>query len=276
MRYLSHTPSPPLRRFVENLWSLSDAPAHARETVVPSGTLEMVFNLGDDRIRVYHCTPDASRCQRLTGAIVSGAYRAPFVIDTRAHESVIGVHFEPGGAWPLLGVPPGELADAHVDLETLWGRPARELRERLIAEPTPARRFRILEEALLARLTAPARSHAAVHAAIDLLGQRGVHVASVAASVELSHRRLIELFTAEVGLTPKLFARLCRFQRAFARATAMGPTDWVELAIDCGYFDQSHMIRDFLAFAGTSPTEILQRPQERVKVNHLAPLDAAR
>jgi AraC-like DNA-binding protein len=270
MIYLSHAPSPPLNRYIEDLWCLSDAPPHAWERIVPSGTLEIVFNLSYDDIRVYDSTLQPDRCRRLSGAVVSGAYRAPFFIDTRVHESVVGVHFRPGGASPFLGVPPGALADDHVDLETLWGRAAAELRERLCAAATPARRFRLLEEALLARLARPSRSHAAVQVALSRLEHSSIAVADVAELVQLSHRRLIELFAAEVGATPKLFARVRRFQSAFARTAGREAADWPDLALECGYFDQSHMIRDFVAFSGLSPTEVLRHRSERVKVNHLA------
>lgn len=115
MRFESHVPAPPLDRFVEYFWSLRDAPAHARERVVPSGTLELVVNLDEDELRIYGPV-DEDRCRRLSGAAVSGAYGGSFVVDTREHASIVGVHFRPGGAGPFLGLPPGALADTHVDL----------------------------------------------------------------------------------------------------------------------------------------------------------------
>jgi hypothetical protein len=88
--------------------------------------------------------------------MVSGAYSSSFVIDTLEDASVIGAHFEPAGAFPFLGLPAGELADFHVDLETLWGRTAAiELREQLCAAPGPEQKFRLLEQALLSHLYRP-------------------------------------------------------------------------------------------------------------------------
>src|SRR5437773_12190327 len=127
MLYLVRPPAPPLSPFVANLWCLSDAPSHAHEYILPTGTLEIVINLHEDELRIYD-TLDTERCRRFSGAVVSGAYGAFFGIDTQEHASVIAVHFKPGGAMKFLGVPPGELADEHVDLETLWGPGARVLR----------------------------------------------------------------------------------------------------------------------------------------------------
>src|SRR5262245_20607203 len=152
MHYYVREPNPPLRGVVDHLWHLCDVPGHARERVVPTGTLELVINLAEDEFRIYDAAGSGERCRRLRGAIVSGCYSTPFGIDTREHASVIGVHFRPGGAAGLLGAPPGELADVHLGLEDLWGRHATELRERLCEAPDLGLRFRILEEALLARL----------------------------------------------------------------------------------------------------------------------------
>jgi AraC-like DNA-binding protein len=271
MQYLSHRPGPPLAEFVANMWALHDMPVHSTERIVPSGTLELVVNLHEDQMRICDpCTdPQTMQWRRYSGAVVSGAYRRYFVIDTRDHTSIVGVHFRPGGALPFLGVPPGELADRHVDLETLWGRSALELRERLRAAATAADRFTVLEQALMLRLAEFHHGHPAVPFALSELGRPGVTVGEVAASVDLSRRRLIEVFTAEVGMTPKRLSRVLRFQRASALARSGSAADWAQLARACGYFDQSHLIHDVGEFTGTSPRQ-LRPASQQVKELHLA------
>jgi AraC-like DNA-binding protein len=267
MRYLTHTPGPPLADFVAYFWALRDAPAHAMERIVPSGTLELVVNLYEDAVPIYD--PRSMAWRTYSGAVASGAYQRFFVIDTREHASIVGVHFRPGGAAPFLGVPPGELAGRHVDLETLWGRLAIELREQLCAAATPPERFAVLDRALRSRLSGPRHRHPAVPFALDQLARSGVTVGEVAASVQLSRRRLIEVFTAEVGMTPKRLSRVLRFQRASAMARRDGAPDWGRLALACGYFDQSHLIHDVNDLTGTSPVQLV-RTSEQVKDFHLA------
>ncbi|HJZ58304.1 MAG TPA: DUF6597 domain-containing transcriptional factor [Gemmataceae bacterium] len=172
MFYHSHTPAPPLGQFVERFWSCADTPEHTRERILPSGTIELVVNLCDDEIRVYDPS-NPGRCRRLSGTVVSGAYGGYFVIDPSQHASIAGVHFRPGGAFPFLGIPAGELVDTHVDLEALWGRPAVELRERLCEADTPAERFALLEQALAARVGRLPEHHGAVPIALDAFGQTG-------------------------------------------------------------------------------------------------------
>ncbi len=268
MQHLVHSPASPLVECVEGIWAFSGVASHARECILPTGTLELVINLREDEFRIYDCM-DGERFRRFSGAMVSGAYRQPFVIDTLEQAAVMGVHFRPGGASPFLGVPPGALADTHVDLRALWGARARELRERICAAGTMAERFRILEQALLSDLRRPLAPRQVVRAALDQLGRTGSGVGDVARSVGLSQRRLIEVFSAEVGMPPKLFARVRRFQRALALAARAPGRGWGSVAIAAGYYDQSHLVREFEALGGFSPSQLVRRAGPDVKEHHL-------
>jgi AraC-like DNA-binding protein len=266
----TYSPGPPLNAFVERFWLCSDAPAHPRERILPSGTVELVINLSDDEIRIYDpAQPD--RARRYPGAAVSGPYRGCFLIDPLQHASIIGVHFRPGRAVPVLGVPARELADAHVDLEALWGSAVAELRERLCMATTPAQRFAVLENALLRRLRSSRPGHGAIPLALDAFEHAGaaVKVRDLARQVGLSQRRFIQLFTAEVGLTPKLYGRVRRFQRAREMVRKAAEPDWAAVAIACGFFDQSHLIRDFGEFSGLSPGAYLSQQSDHVLLNHV-------
>jgi AraC-like DNA-binding protein len=266
--YVTHKPAAPLSSFVDYLWWLSDKPAHARERIVPTGTQELVINLHENAFDIRGAG-DEAHARQLSGAMVSGAYGRYFVIDTRAHASILGAHFLPGAAWPVLGIPPGELAGTHAELELLWGATARELRDQLGAAESLSQRFRILETALLTRLARPVRQHPGVRIAVQrLMGQSG-GVGEVAAELGLSRRRLIQLFTAEVGMTPKVFGRVQRFQRAFSGAQGSTP-HWSELALRAGYCDQSHLIRDFVELSGLPPTVLLANVGPQLKKHHVS------
>jgi AraC-like DNA-binding protein len=267
MHYRSYRPGPPLADFVDYLWALRDAPSHSTERIVPSGTLELVVNLREDALRIYD--PATHGWRRYSGAVVSGAYRRFFVIDARDHASIVGVHFRPGGAWAVLGVPPGELADRHVDLAMLWGQPGLELREQLYAAATSAERFALLERVLRSRMIDCRPGHPAVPLALAQLARPHITVGEVAACVQLSRRRFIEVFTMEVGMTPKRLSRVLRFQRATGLARRVHTPDWAGLARACGYSDQSHLIHDIGEFTGTSPRQLVPASED-VKELHLA------
>src|SRR5262249_45177977 len=192
MLYTAHIPTPPLSEFVEYLWMLRDAPSHAKECIIPSGTFELVINLPEDEFRIYD-SARTNKPNRFSGTFLSGAYQRPFVIDTKEHASVIGVHFKPGGAYSFLRESAGCLANSHVDLDRVIGANARKLRELLCTAATSSDRFQILEAALIARLSRAVRRNDAVQLGIDCLTRHDARVADLAERAEMSHRRFIEL-----------------------------------------------------------------------------------
>jgi AraC-like DNA-binding protein len=267
VRYLTHRPSAPLGEHVEYFWALTDAPGHMRERIVPSGTIELVINLHADEFRIV-----AGNERRFRGAMASGCYSRAFEIDTRAHTRVLGVHFKPGGAARLLGVPAGALADAHVGLDDLWGRSATELRERLCAAPTSRQRFDLLEQSLIARLPDRPYRRAAVSVALIELDQPNIEVGQVCRALGLSRRRFIEIFSEDVGMPPKRYSMVRRFQRALAVALRSPSAAWAQIALECGYYDQAHLCRDWVELTGVSPAEFVGLRGIPVKENHVAVL----
>jgi AraC-like DNA-binding protein len=268
--FASRRPAPWLAPYVERLWALSDVAAHASERIVPSGTFELVVNLDQNEIVVRREGEPVET--RYAGAVVSGAYGRSFVIDARAHRSIVGAHFRPGGAAAFLGLPAIELADTHVDLDALWGPDAGRLRDALCSTGSTHARFDVIEAALRARL-APTRDRPVIDAALVALSRSADAVGALVQRSGLSHRRFVDLFGARVGMSPKRFARICRLQRALAyeRRGAMG---WARIALACGYADQSHLVRDCVEIVGLTPTAYARTRSDALLRNHL-PVDAS-
>src|SRR5262249_31558751 len=254
MKHVSIAPTAPLAEFIERFWYSSDAPPHQKVRIVPSGTMELVFNLDEDELGIYD-TEQPGSYKSFSGAFFSGAYARPLFVDTRGH--VMGVHFKPGGAFCFLGVPASELANIHVDLEALWGKFTQDLREQLCAAANPVGRFRVLKNALIARLENTSEEHRAVRAAVDIFGREAgeARTRNLAAHLGLSRRHFIKVFSNQVGVTPKQFGRVQRFQRAVDLMQSSSKPDWADIAVACGYFDQSHLIHDFQTLSGLNPTE---------------------
>ena len=256
-----YKPKPPLAKFVDNFWLYEGRGADPKTArILPTGTLELVINLRQNELRFYDAE-SRNNCSRFSGAIVSGAYGRGLAPDNAEETFLVGVHFKPGGAFPFLGVPAGDLADTHVDLETLWGSLAGRLRERLCETGTSAERFQLLEQALLGRLCRDLDQHYVVSAALEMFGKNpgAPKVREAAKHLGLSQRRFIQVFKAEVGITPKLFSRIQRFQQTRAFIQLNSSPNWADLALEFGYFDQSHLIREFLEFSGVSPTDYSKR-----------------
>lgn len=281
MLFRSYKPMAPLSEFIENFWLYQGySSPHAKERILPSGTFELVFNLAEDELRIY--ATDHDGCRRFSGAIVSGPYAGTFVTDTAEEAFVMGVHFKPGGAFPFLGFPAGDFTNSHVNLEAVLGRAAAELRDRLATADSNHARFRVLEKALLTRLRRAWQHHYAVSFALHAFTHAGVQPATskLAWQAGLSEKRFIDVFRSEVGLTPKLFSRVMRFQKVISLVRHKDDkVDWAQLATDAGCFDQSHLIREFLSFAGLSPDGYsrrlsnLRRKGLHVKHNHISVLE---
>ncbi len=273
MLLLAHKPLPPLSEFVDLIWLCENyASSHEKERLLPDGTVELVINLKEDRIRVY----DSHRPEQfhmIPGCVVSGPRSEFFVIDTEGVAATMGVHFRPGGAFPFLGIPPSELNNQSVALEFLWGAASNRLRERLLEAQTVDARFQVLEGCLLEQLAKPVQRHPAVAFALQqFFGFRQPPpVSRVVEQVGFSQRRFIQLFSDEVGLTPKLFCRVSRFQRVVRRLATAHEIDWAEVALECGYYDQAHFIHDFKDFAGITPSAYLQHRTEHL--NHVPLVD---
>ena len=102
MIYLTYAPGPPISEFVDYFWLFEGGQTARKERIVPSGTIELVINLHDDEVRIYD-REQPEKQKRFSGAVLSGTYSSIFVIDAMQHESMLGVHFKPGGAFPFLG-----------------------------------------------------------------------------------------------------------------------------------------------------------------------------
>jgi AraC-like DNA-binding protein len=258
MFFRTYTPRPPLSHFVVFLWYYEgDEMPHAKERILPDGRMELLINLREDRLQVYDGEhPD--RFERLPGAILSGVYTRSFVIDTTCQEKIMGVNFRPGGAFPFFKLPANELQNIHVSLDELWSSVAGELRERLLAAVTIEERFHLLESYLSAQVARiPALHPAVVFALRQFQRPYPITVAAVIEQTGFCARRFIQLFSEEVGMTPKVFCRIQRFHHAIKRLHQGCYDELSALAADCGYYDQAHFTHDFKAFSGINPTEYL-------------------
>jgi AraC-like DNA-binding protein len=270
MLYLTHLPKAPLNEFVELFWFYDGFPKrpHKKERLMPDGSVELVINLKEDEARVYD-REDLEKFERLPGTLLCGPHSRFFVIDTAEQDSVMGIHFKPGGAFPFFKLPAGELQNLHVSLEDLWGAEAGLLRERLLEAPTPQAKFQALETCLIAQAFKPLERHRAVGFALGLFlnTHTAPAISDISDHIGLSSRRFIQLFNNEVGLTPKLFSRVRRFQQVLQTIHSSTEFDWVGLAASCGYFDQAHFIHDFKAFSGINPTTYMAQKTEQL--NHV-------
>lgn len=258
---LRRLPGPRLRHFISTLW-VSDgspddpAPAAMRERVLPTGTVHLVLRLSDTPLRVFD-GPDGASPQVIAHGVVGGARTSAYVRDLSRPVISVGAQLHPGAAELVIGVPADELAERHTPLADLWGRSCDEAVEQLRAIGDPGQRLDVFESILAARLPRVRGVQPAVAEALARCAVRGElgGVGAVVRASGYSHRRFIALFRRAVGLTPKAFWRVRRFQRAIARIAKAPEASLVEVALDEGYSDQPHFNREFRELTGLTPGE---------------------
>ncbi|HEX8272340.1 MAG TPA: AraC family transcriptional regulator [Longimicrobiaceae bacterium] len=250
LHYREHAPPPELAGRVECVWTLRSRgrlPAAVLNRVLPDGCADVIFAPGEPPL------PGTGPHHRLRGYAV-GAMLRPSSVWIAGEVDLLGVRFRPGGAAAFLAVPLGEITDAVVPLADAWGRDAAELEARVLEAPA-AERVRLVEAALRRRLGAGRTPHPAVERASALIARShgSIAVEALAAQAGTGRRQLERLFAEQVGLTPKAAARVARFRRLCGLLRARPEAGWSRLALECGYHDQAHMIREFRGFAGVTP-----------------------
>ncbi len=246
MDYRAYEPSPALRSWVRHFWILEGAGPSTPEHIYPDGCMEIAIHLGD-------CFSDAAGPQH--HSLLIGCTHAPLTLRAGRRTLCLGVKFEPGGAVPFTALPSQESSGRILPLDAAWSNQAGMLRECLAAAPSDTRRVALLEAAL-EQHRAPIDRRSGdrdVLAIIRRLTAGGVRIDTVAQEAGLSTRQLERRVRQAAGASPKMLARMARFQRALAQSQTERPK-WAAIAIANGYFDQAHLIRDFRQFTGTSPT----------------------
>ncbi|MFF4852961.1 helix-turn-helix domain-containing protein [Streptomyces sp. NPDC001194] len=249
---------PQLRPFVHSYagyWEAAVTPYRVR--LVPTGRAVVVINLGEPFTQVRRLGSDPSPNILVTGSLVAGLEDGPRVCDHPGGQEAIRLELTPLGAYRLFALPMSELTNRVVGLCDVLGPGAAVLTEQLADTADWGARFDLLDIALSARIArgpdpAPEVSHA-----WRLLSRAGgaIPVGRIAAEVGWSQGHLIRRFTEQVGLTPKMSARVLRFHRAARLLTREG-ANLTEVTEACGFYDQAHLNREFRALAETTPGRV--------------------
>jgi AraC-like DNA-binding protein len=260
MIYLTRVPKAPLSSFVELLWFYQDLETdHSKEKLLPDASMELIIDLSEGPKKLYD-NRDLEYYSSYNRCWVSGMQRQFIVLGVEPGSSMMGAHFRTGGAAPFFGFPLSELSGNVVELDLIWKREILALREQLLETPSPAGKFDLLESYLLAKAQARLEPDMAVSAALRTLRSWPVlSLRELASQLGMSHKQMLSRFDCRVGLTPKLTSRIFRFQKALAAANVAKTTpDWSDLAVDCGYYDQAHLIHEFQQLAGLTPSQYLR------------------
>ncbi|MGV9799058.1 helix-turn-helix domain-containing protein [Mycobacterium sp. NPDC003449] len=251
-----YRPGPALAGHIDffGYWRRSDGVTH-RSRALPRGAATVIIDLSDRRHIDFYAADGTTRLD-VASAFVAGAGATSYVTQIDPAQTVMTIHFRPGGAAAFLATPLGDLENTCVGLADIWGGRWTALHQRLIETPSVRTRLALLEEFLLRRMRPRDSTVATV---LDAVERRpSMRVADAGALVGANPKRLIALFRDEVGQTPKTYLRVRRLQAALRRLDSDAGRG-ADIAADLGYFDQAHFVREFRAFTAMTPTQYARR-----------------
>ena len=255
MELVSAAPHPVLRRHVRRYCGYRERTTHpVRRRELPGADVTLIVSLGP-QLRLLEPRPATHR------SFVAGLDERVAVTEHDGAAAGVEVTLTPLAAHQLFRVPMHMLARSVVELDDVLGRDADRLAERLHDAPRWSKRFQVLDDTVQRQIAeAPEPSPGIAWAYQRLLATAGrVRVGALASELGWSRKRLAAGFREEVGLPAKSLARVLRFRQAVRLLEGDDERSLGEIALDCGYFDQAHLNRDFRSFAGCTPTELLAR-----------------
>jgi AraC-like DNA-binding protein len=257
-----HIPQPPLSQFVENLWLIEEFSAdYTREKILPDGAIELIIDL-DPQPKSIFADETSAAFRTVSKGWISGERTRYIVIGAAANQSMVGIRFRPGGAYPFFHFPISELSESVTELELIWGSLVDEIRDQLLEIKSPDERLLRLEAFLLGQARRSLEANRLITFAVHQLqhSPQFLAIRDLASTIGITQKHLISQFEKVVGLRPKSFARVCKFQKVVNLIEQQDQIEWAAMAADCGYYDQAHFIHEFQAFSGLNPsTYVTQR-----------------
>lgn len=253
--YREQRPSAALAQYLECFWFASDTSnfsANTSEKILPDGCVEWVFHLGAP----FQRWTARGEWETQPRSFVVGELTRFLLVRPTGQSVIMGVRFRPGSAYRFLPLPLDELTDQNISTGDLWGLEGKQLEEAVNEVEDDIERQRLVEEFLLSQLSTTISRPRFEFAVEEIIRHRGqLRVGEVALRVGLSPRQLEREFRLSSGLAPKAFARIIRFQNLLRLVGEGTLREWTFLALEGGYADQPHMVREFRDFAGQSPSE---------------------
>lgn len=269
MQESTYIPNGRLSNCVKFIWCNENyAPESSTERVLPSGSSQLIINLDNKKFR--HFNSDKSQEHLYDPVILTGVRAKHIFLDSHTRISTIGIVLKPGAIAALFQIPASEFQGQVVSLGAILDKDISEIREQLAAASSHQEKFVLIESFLLNLLDPEYQLHPAVHFAIEQINQQNgsISVSQVLNKIGYSRRWFSQIFRETVGIPPKQFSRILRFQNNLSLIREKNPPDWAQLAISNGYFDQPHFIHDFKNLAGISPAEY--KKHSGPTANHLS------
>jgi AraC-like DNA-binding protein len=259
MEFTHFAPSDILKPYVKCYYIFeSDADIEFEDTVFPSGNMEVIFNLGAGS---WESSVD-SQFLKTPSVELWGQITKPLAIRSRGKHTMLGIRFLPHAAACFFNDEPGVFNDQVADFSAIIGNPVKILHAQLLETTATNSRIALIESFLVKRLALNEKKVSKLDKVATILTSikkdpEESNISAIASTYGITARYLHKLIYQHTGLSPKSFNKINRFQLSL-KLIAKNDQPLTAIAYDCGYFDQSHFIRDFKSFTGVTPSAYLE------------------
>ncbi len=259
MIFQHHIPSFPLNQFIESFIYFKDFnPAHSIDRFLPDGNVNVVIDLTDYPKFIYD-NETLKEIQACRNVWFSGIRNNYITIPSGRDSEMFIINFHKGKAYPFLQMPLHELTDCVVDGELVLSNEIINMREKILSLPVISQKFLYAEQHLLKQFGKSLEPNPFIDFAVNKILQspNQITIEYLSNKVGYSQKHFIQMFKENVGLTPKSFLKIIRFQKAIQEIEACKKINWPGIAYESGYYDQAHFINDFKNFSGFTPQQYL-------------------
>ena len=260
MIYRMHVPAPPLCRFIDFFFYYEGHHVeHAMEKFLPDGSIDLLIDLTDTPKKLF-ASEEGTTYTTFRGSWISGM-KTDYILVDASVSNMIGVHFKPGRCYPFVDFPMAELNNLTVEADSVWGNEIHSIREAIVHESSIEKRFSILEDYFMLKGKNKMEGQLLVHYSVNQLmkSPQMWTIRNLSHKTGVTQKHLIALFKKYVGLSPKMFSRINKFQKVIQLVGQQQKVDWALLSFECGYYDQAHFIKEFQAFSGINPVSYLEK-----------------
>jgi AraC-like DNA-binding protein len=255
MVYNVYSPPAILADHVKCYWSLQAGASAIAETerVFPDGCIELIFHCGG-LFKRYMATDNPQLQPR---SFIHGQLKQYMDIEATGVIDIFAVRFNPGGLQPFLAHNINTVTGLSVSLHDIWQQDGKELEDKMMNAFAGEERVKIIESFLIGKLKAAATAGNIINHSVSIILQQGgsMDIDKLAAHLNISRRQLERRFIGQVGITPKLFSRIVRFNKTLSLLNNAGNELLTSHAYKGGFADQSHFIKDFKEFTGMAPKQ---------------------
>lgn len=264
MIFETYIPKFPLNQFIDCfIYYEGFNYEHSVDRFLPNGDTEILIDFNDQPQYIYD-NESLKEIQACHNIWASGIRTEPITIPAGTDARMMVIMCKKGMAYPFFPFPMDEISDSVIDADLIWGMSFAYLREKLLETPDVDLRFKLTEDFLVRNFLGSALLNPCVDYALTEIIRRPdqINLSRLSEKIGYSQKHFISMFKRQVGVTPKAYLKILRFQKAITDIEHSAKVDWMSISHDCGFYDQAHFINDFRLFSGFTPEQYLKQKSD--------------